>query len=69
MRSWVRRHLPWLQRRWISDSAKRNDHEALVRERLKTRSAELTSPEQEQRSGVAPAPGRSSGEEIDLEHR
>ncbi|MEA2651336.1 MAG: hypothetical protein QOI85_1057 [Chloroflexota bacterium] len=34
MLSWLRRFLRRLQRRWIADAAERDQHEAIVRERL-----------------------------------
>ena len=69
MRNWLRRHLPWRQRRWIPDPADRNDHEAVVRERLKRHAAELTSPEQGQPHDVASEPTPSLVEEIDRADR
>jgi hypothetical protein len=38
--NWLRRYVHYLQRRWISDSAERDGHEVVVRERLARRQPE-----------------------------
>ena len=47
MRNWLRRNLRRLQRRWIADGSERDAHEAIVRERLRTRDTQAPTAQDE----------------------